>query len=237
MATMDEACVRRSLAIVDLAGALRTAGVLVSASLLVPPPRIAAAQTVAGVHLGITHVRELAPVFGEAVRPTLTLDARHRMYRYGAYAFYVDSDSIVAFARYFPSSTMTRATIEGVFGKPNSERRDTDLSLTAIYSDTVAVQYKPDGQEVTFIEYHPDPSRKLEPGQAVLAATLRWFSRKLLGICNLGHDPGIEYIDSFASIGEPPDVAETIATFFRDSVSVPGAVCRMAKENEHIPYR
>jgi hypothetical protein len=114
---------------------------------------VAHAQSVRGVEFGRTTIKQLRAIRGAPDMTGRTETGRETYLKYGEWVFYFDKDSVAAFARYFPSNWMSRRDVEQVFGSSRSESRQPDLTVQAVYSDTVTVGYDRDGERATLIEY------------------------------------------------------------------------------------
>lgn len=155
----------------------------VMVALVLWTPTAAQSQTIRAVTLGVTRIQEVRRIRGGADREGVTEDGRHRFLGYGQFVFYFDSDSIADFARVLPED-MTRGELAGVFGKPLSETRTPDLSIAAVYSDTVRVQFERAGRLVTYIEYGKrtapvTPTRRMPRPTRLFLETLETGGRTL----------------------------------------------------------
>lgn len=115
-------------------------------------PTSLSAQEVRGVTLGKTTVRQVRAIRGAPMTSGRTEDGEASFLRYGEWVFYFDRDSVATFVRYFPTGMMLRSEVEEVFGKVPREFRQPDLTVRAVYADTVSVAYDRSGS-VSFIEY------------------------------------------------------------------------------------
>lgn len=110
-------------------------------------------QEIGGVTIGETTIDEVRSIRGRPHQQGLLEDGEAYYLRYNEYAFYfAGPDSVAIAARVFPDG-MTRNEVEDVFGEPEETSRRPDLSVQAVYADTLAVQYARDGERVYFLEY------------------------------------------------------------------------------------
>lgn len=128
----------------------------------------AEAQEVRGVKFGRTSLQEVRAIRGDPTSVGRTEDGLATYVRYGEFVFYFNSDSVAEFARYFPSGVMSRSDVEKVYGAALTETRQPDLTLRAVYADTMSVAYDR-YDRVTFIEYSRRSTAEPRAGGLTLA--------------------------------------------------------------------
>lgn len=119
----------------------------------VAPDNGLVAQEVGGVTLGETHIDSVRQVRGQPQAKGRTVGGAAYFLSYERFTYYFSGyDSLAVAVRIFPDS-MFRSEARRIFGKPQETERRPDLSLYAVYADTLAILFHRSGQRVQYIEY------------------------------------------------------------------------------------
>lgn len=186
-------------------------------------------QEIGGVTLGETTIDEVRSIRGRPYQQGLLEDGGAYYLRYNEYAFYfAGPDSVAIAARVLPDG-MTRDEVEDVFGEPEETSRRPDLSVAAVYADTLAVQYDRDGERVHFLEYSL-PSDELKRKAAAwrfieLADSLRQVRRDSIDSLRRARRDSIREVrDSVREVRQKrarKEIKEKIAGICRSDEGVP----------------
>ena len=146
---------------------------------LIAAPSAVRAQYVGGVQLGQTTIGQVRQIRRSPIEEGRTVDGKTYYLRYGDYTFYFGPDSIVEFARYFPTR-MLRSELEQLVGSPKTEKRQANFQIEAIYSDTISALFDRLGRDVVLVEYSRRDKGGLPAGAEELVRVLRAYRLRLI---------------------------------------------------------
>jgi hypothetical protein len=111
------------------------------------------AQSVKGARLGLSTVAEIRRNRGEPDQVGQTEDGRQKFISYPGVIFYFSpDDSIVDFARVFPSDRLTRRGVVARLGRPRRSSLTEELRRSDFYGDSLVVVYNA-ADSVLYLEY------------------------------------------------------------------------------------